>query len=284
MIQLSFYNTMINWITGARRENLMEDVTFIIPAYNEEQSIGTLLNNIQQLYPDSSIIVIDNNSTDKTRDIAKNYNITLLSEKKQGKGNAVRTGFKAVETKYALMLDADNTYCPHEAKRLLRPLISNKADVAMGSRLKGKKENGAITRFNIIGNYALSFTASKLYTSISDVCTGYWAFRKEVIDYLLENGIASNGFELEAEMFIKVSKGNFRIWETPIEYRKRSDITKLHSMKDGWKIFKTLVMFRFADNTQNKEIQEESSSTLLPPYFMILFVGCIMLIGFLDRI
>lgn len=239
---------------------MMKDVTFLLPAYNEEKSIGQLLNDIRHLYPNSSIIVINNNSTDRTQEIAEKFDVCILSEKKQGKGNAIRTGFKAVKTKYVVMLDADNTYSPDEAKSLVEPLINDNCDVVMGSRLNKNKENGAITKFNIIGNHILSLVASILYSRISDVCTGYWAFKKEVIEYLLEEGISSNGFELEAEMFIKVSKDNFRIKEIPIGYKKRSDITKLNSVKDGWYIFRTLIVSKFANNVQNEEISQDADS------------------------
>ena len=114
----------------------------------------------------------------------------------------------------------------------------------MGSRLNGELEAGAITKFNRIGNFILSLTVSLLYSKISDVCTGYWVFKKEVIDYLLDVGIDSNNFELEAEMFIKVSRGNFKISELPIKYRCREDDSNLHSVKDGWKIFKTLWLYK----------------------------------------
>lgn len=259
----------------------MKNVTFVIPAYNEEKNIGTLLNEIQELYPNSPIIVINNNSTDNTCEIAEKFGVLILSERKQGKGNAIKTGFKAVKTEYAVMLDADNTYSPNEAKQLVEPLIKNKCDVVMGSRLNKNKENGAITRLNIIGNHILSLVASILYLRISDVCTGYWAFKKEVIDFLLEKGISSSGFELEAEMFIKVSKGNFRVKEIPIEYKKRSDIAKLNSVKDGWQIFRTLLVFRFVSNDQkNEEIIQDSDSAPRPPY-MFSFLLLVIYMGYL---
>ena len=142
------------------------------------------------------------------------------------------------------MLDADLTYDPKDAKKLLEPLKKDKADVVLGSRLNGSMEKGAISRTNQIGNRILSFTASLLYSEISDVCTGYWAFKKEVIDKLLKDGINSNGFELEVEMFMKISKNNFKILESPIKYKKRLDKPKLNSLNDGWNIFKTLCTYK----------------------------------------
>jgi len=210
----------------------MKDVTFLLPAYNEELSIGTLIKKIQELYQNSHIIVIDNNSTDKTASIASKLGAEVIFEKKQGKAHAIQKGFNHSDSQYVIMLDADNTYDPADASRLLELLKNDDA------------EKGAISRTNVIGNYLLSLTARLLYHPISDVCTGYWAFRKEVVDYLLAVGIDCSGFEVEAEMFAKVSKGNFSIREIPISYKKRTDQAKLNSFSDGFKIFKTLINYK----------------------------------------
>lgn len=226
----------------------MKDVTFLLPAYNEEPSIGKLINCIKHLYSNSHIIVIDNNSTDSTVQIAKNLGAEVISEKKQGKAHAIRKGFSHVDSPYIIMMDADNTYDPHDAKNLIDCLKNNKAGLVLGSRLKGQKEKGSISNLNIIGNHILSYTASKFYSPVSDVCTGYWAFSKEVINYLMEVGIDSSGFEVEAEMYAKVSKGNFIILEQPILYRVRSDEAKLNSLRDGTKIFKELFKHKFINS------------------------------------
>ncbi|MDP3066317.1 MAG: mannosyltransferase, partial [Methanobacteriaceae archaeon] len=133
------------------------------------------------------------------------------------------------------------TYDPKDAQKLLTPLMENQADIVLGSRLQGKRENGSISIINLLGNHLLSFFASFLYSNVSDVCTGYWAFKKEVIDKLLLEGIDSDGFDLEAEMFSKVSKNNFRVLEVPIHYKNRLDAPKLNSVNDGVKIFMRLL-------------------------------------------
>ena len=100
----------------------MNDVSFIIPAYNEEESIGPLLKTIKTIYKDSKILVIDNNSIDKTAEIASNLGVEVIFEEKQGKAHAMRTGFKHSNSKYVVMMDADNTYDPADAKKLIAPL------------------------------------------------------------------------------------------------------------------------------------------------------------------
>ena len=229
----------------------MKDVTFVLPAYNEEKSIENVLEGINLTYPESKIIVVDNNSTDNTALIAKNAGALLINEKKQGKGHAVKKGFKNVKSKFAIMIDADNTYYPNEAGKLLMKLKKNEADVVLGSRLNGIRKKGAITPVNLFGNYILSLTATLLFSKVSDVCTGYWAFKKEVIDYILKEGINSDGFELEAEMFSVISKKGYKILEIPINYGTRVDSPKLNSMNDGWKIFKTLLLCKLQPTYNN---------------------------------
>lgn len=214
----------------------MKHVTFLLPAYNEEESIGTLLRDVRKCRK-SRVLVIDNNSNDRTAEIAKKSGANVLRELKQGKGFAVKTGFENIKSEFAVMLDADNTYDPKDAQKLLKPLMEGEADVVLGSRLRGKREEGSISRFNLLGNHLLSFFASLLYSNVSDVCTGYWAFKKNVIEQLLQDGIDSDGFDIEAEMFSKVSKNNFRVLEVPIHYKSRLDATKLNSVNDGVKIF-----------------------------------------------
>lgn len=218
----------------------MKHVTFLLPAYNEEESIGTLLKDVRK-YRKSRVIVVDNNSKDRTAEVAKNSGASVLQEHKQGKGNAIKKGFENIKSNFAVMLDADNTYDPKDAQRLLKPLMEDKADVVLGSRLRGRRESGSISRFNLVGNYILSFFASLLFSNVSDVCTGYWAFQKNVIDYLLKEGIDSDGFDLEVEMFSKISNNNFRVLEIPIYYKNRLDSPKLNSFNDGVIILKRML-------------------------------------------
>lgn len=218
----------------------MKHVTFLLPAYNEERSIGVLLQKVGE-YPKSKVIVVDNNSDDRTAEIAKKRGALVLQEYKQGKGHAVRTGFEHVNTDFAVMIDADNTYDPEDAKKLLKPLMEDKADVVLGSRIRGTREKGSISPVNLFGNYLLSFFASIFFCKVSDVCTGYWAFKKKVIDQFLMEGIHSEGFDLEVEMFSKVSKSDFRVLEIPILYKKRLDSPKLNSINDGIKILKSML-------------------------------------------
>ncbi|MDO5836627.1 MAG: glycosyltransferase family 2 protein [Methanobacterium sp.] len=230
----------VNRIMGSYYNHSMKHVTFLLPAYNEEQSIESLLKEVGK-YRKSRVIVVDNNSKDKTAEIAGKTGANVLKENKQGKANAIKTGFENVKSNFAVMLDADNTYDPGDAQKLLKPLMEDEADVVLGSRILGEREKGAISRFNLLGNYLLSLFASLLFSKVSDVCTGYWAFKKQVIDYLLTEGIDSDGFDLEVEMFSKIAGKKFRIKEIPIYYKNRLDDPKLNSFNDGVLIFKRMI-------------------------------------------
>ncbi|HEX3014128.1 MAG TPA: glycosyltransferase family 2 protein, partial [Methanobacterium sp.] len=159
------------------------------------------------------------------------------------KGYAIKRGFETIKSDFIVMLDADSTYDPKDAQKLLKPLMEGKADVVLGSRLLGEREKGSISRFNLVGNHLLSFFASILFSKVSDVCTGYWAFQRRVIDSFLQEGIDSNGFDLEVEMFSKISNNNFRVLEIPINYKNRLDSPKLNGLNDGIKIFRRMLSY-----------------------------------------
>ncbi len=131
-----------------------------------------------------------------------------------------------------ILVDGDDTYPIEMATEMIRLLKTN--DVVIGSRLKGTIEPGALTKLNLIGNTLLSFLASALFgVYVSDVCTGFWAYRSDTIRRL---ELAASGFEIEAEMFSECVVRGLRIAEIPITYRARKDQPKLSSLRDGVKI------------------------------------------------
>jgi dolichol-phosphate mannosyltransferase len=121
--------------------------------------------------------------------------------------------------------------------------LEGKYDVVLGSRLKGQREEGAMTRLNLVGNLMLAFLADLLYrTRISDPCTGYWGFRQEVVKSLILDAV---GFELEVNMLIEIAKKGYHIGEMPIYYRRRPTPTKLPALRTGYRIARTLIRKRF---------------------------------------
>jgi dolichol-phosphate mannosyltransferase len=225
----------------------VKKVSVVLPALNEEETIGKVIDevpvaDIAAMGYSVEIVVVDNASTDGTADIAAAKGARVISEPKRGKGRAIRTAFAQVDADFVFMIDADYTYPSVHIPQMLK-LLESGCDVVLGSRLKGHRDPGSIKRFNVIGNYLLSFMASVLYMKrVSDLCTGFWGFRREVIDNLI---IDAAGFELEANMLSQVARRGYRIGEVPIGYRRRPTASKLGSVKAGFYIGRTLLRKRF---------------------------------------
>jgi len=222
-------------------------VSIILPALNEAETIGRVIQEIprERLEQEGyrvEVVVVDNDSTDQTARIAKEKGARIIAESRKGKGRAVRTALEQVKADFVFMLDADYTYPATYIPDMLQ-LLNQGYFVVIGSRLKGKREKGSISRLNIIGNHLLTLLAKVLYQArISDVCSGYWGFKGEVIPRL---NLSATGFNIEAELFSQVAKNGYRIGEVPINYRRRSSRSKLSSIKAGLNIGRTLIDRRF---------------------------------------
>ncbi len=215
----------------------MEQVALVIPTLNEAPSIGLVIESIPlselaAIGYQTAVYVVDGLSVDHTREIAVEKGAQVITEKRRGKGAAIQTAFLAVDADYVIVVDGDNTYPTSVATEMLRLLQTH--DVVIGSRLKGTIEPGAMTRLNVVGNTLLSLLARALFGArISDVCTGFWAYRSDAIRRL---ELAACGFELEADMFAECVRNGLRIAEIPITYRAREDQPKLSALRDGVKI------------------------------------------------
>jgi len=222
-------------------------VCVILPALNEESTIGKVIDEIprRSLEEDGyevEVIVVDNNSKDRTKQVAQSKGARVIHESKRGKGIAVRTGLASVEADFVFMLDADFTYPAAYIRDMLK-ILSQHHSVVIGSRLRGKREKGAMRRLNLLGNFILSLIASVLYKSrISDLCTGYWGMRGEIVPKLT---LLADGFQLEAELFTQLANKGYRIAEVPIYYRRREGKTKLSAIRHGVKIGRLLLARRF---------------------------------------
>ncbi|MBN1190749.1 MAG: glycosyltransferase [Dehalococcoidales bacterium] len=223
-----------------------KQVSVILPALNEEATIAKVIDEIPRSEIEGmgyrvEVVVVDNNSTDQTKKMAESKGARVIHEKVRGKGRAIATAFKSVDGDYLFILDADYTYPAEYIPGMLKVLEYN--DVVMGSRLNRKMEKGAMSIINRAGNHLLAFMANILYgTRISDLCTGFWGFRNEVIKEIKFN---ASGFDLEANMFSQIARKHFRIAEVPIHYRRRKTPSKLNSLRDGYLIGRTLINRRF---------------------------------------
>ncbi|MGH2363307.1 MAG: glycosyltransferase family 2 protein [Chloroflexota bacterium] len=223
-------------------------VGILIPCFNEEAGIGQVLDDIPharlaQAGYQTETIVIDNNSTDATSEVACARGARVVFESRRGKGRAVLTGFRALspDTTHVVMLDGDNTYKPREIPRLLEPLSSDFCDVIVGSRLAGKVARHAFRRKNQLANSGYTFLVRRFYRAmVTDVLTGYFAWRREVVDALRPH-LTAGGFGIEMEMITKMARLGFRVYSVPITYDQRAGQSKLNTFRDGAAIMAVLL-------------------------------------------
>ncbi|HEY3921223.1 MAG TPA: glycosyltransferase family 2 protein, partial [Gaiellaceae bacterium] len=179
-------------------------VSFLIPAYNEERTIGEVLERIAALGLDSQVIVVDDGSSDRTAEIAESHGVTVIRQANAGKGAALRAAIGEIDGQIAVIQDADMEYDPAEVPELIEPIVRGVADVVYGSRLRGGKAQRAYLFWHLVGNRFLSLLTAVLYnTTLSDMETGYKAFRVEVLQSL---ELRENRFGIEPEITAKICK------------------------------------------------------------------------------
>lgn len=213
-------------------------LSIVIPCYNEKQTIKNILETVKKVpYKDKEIILVDDFSTDGTRELLKTAPFKKLvdqlvfHEKNQGKGAALRTGFKAAKGDIVIVQDADLEYDPFEIPDVIDPIYKGKADVVFGSRFMGGRAHRVVYYWHRLGNLFLT-TLSNMFTNINltDMETCYKAFRREVIQGI---DIKENRFGFEPEITAKIAKiPDIRIFEVGISYYGR---TYAEGKKIGWK-------------------------------------------------
>ena len=231
----------------------MPKLSIIIPVYNEENTISEVIEKIKNIEVKNiqkEIIIVDDCSTDRTKDILKKLNKSIrvaYHKKNIGKGAAIRTGLRLATGDIILIQDADLEYSPKEYPKLLKPLLEDKADVVYGSRVEAIRKNMKnMYKLHYIGNLFLTLITNLLYgAKITDMETGYKAFRREVIESIY---LKSNRFEFEPEITAKILKKGFKIHEVPINFvgRKFEEGKKI-TWIDGVKAAFYLVKYRFFD-------------------------------------
>ena len=216
-------------------------VSFLIPAYNEAATIGEVLERIAKLGLDSQVIVVDDGSSDETATIAEAAGATVIRQANSGKGAAIRAAIPLVEGEIAVIQDADMEYDPADVPALIAPIVDGVADVVFGSRLSGGRPQRAHLFWHLMGNRFLSLLTCVLFnTTLSDMETGYKAFRSEVLRSL---DLRESSFGIEPEITGKVCKQKLRIYELPISYFGRTyDEGKKITWRDGFRA--VWVLFR----------------------------------------
>jgi glycosyltransferase involved in cell wall biosynthesis len=224
-------------------------LSVIIPCFNELHTIEIILQKVRDVQLAHEIIIVDDGSTDGTRDLlpklADDLVRVIYHDHNQGKGAAVRTGFQAATGDILLIQDADDEYDPREYPTLLKPIIEGKSKVVYGSRFLGGPRK-TMFFWNMVANRVLTLTTNVLYNSIlSDMETCYKVFKVEVVR---EIPLRCRRFDFEPEITAKVLKRGHRIYEVPISYNGREwDEGKKIRWTDGPIALWTLIRFRFTD-------------------------------------
>jgi glycosyltransferase involved in cell wall biosynthesis len=219
-------------------------VSFLVPAYNEATTIGGVLDAVWALDLEKQIVVVDDGSTDGTGEIVESWRdgrdgVVLLRQANRGKGAAVRAAIPHADGDISVIQDADLEYDPADVPALIEPIERGVADVVFGSRLSGGRPQRAYLFWHLVGNRFLSLLTNVLYnTTLSDMETGYKAFRTEVLRSL---DLRQDDFAIEPEITAKVCKRKLRVYELPIAYYGRTYAEgKKITWRDGFKALRVL--------------------------------------------
>jgi len=226
----------------------MPEVSVVIPSKNEEKTISVCIEKLKQIFSDSDIdgeIIVADNSTDRTPEIAQALGAIVVTPDKLGYGYAYVYGFRHASGKYLVMGDADDTYDFSIVPRLLEPLLKEEADFIVGSRLKGTIKEGAMPWLHrYIGNPAITWLFNRIFgANLSDACSGMFALTKEAWDKI---NVTANGWDFNQQMLLGALRNGLRVGEVPIIYHpRREGASKLTSLQGGWHNLKFLMSHLF---------------------------------------
>jgi glycosyltransferase involved in cell wall biosynthesis len=219
-------------------------IVVVIPAFNESESIGRVIDEAKEALEglNFTIVVVDGRSTDGTDKIAREKGAILIYQRKTGYGDALRTGFIHARRKLGAdilaMMDGDMTYDPADIPRMLLPIVNDEADVVVGNRL-WKEDDLSMTLLNRVGNRVLSSIARiTLGVDLHDTQCGIRAFKAELVDSI---DLTAEGMPFATEMLAELEFAGARMLEMNVSYRPRSGKTKLHPLRDGFRILATIV-------------------------------------------
>ena len=218
----------------------MDKIAVLIPCYNEEKTIEKVVRDWKKELPEAVIYVYDNNSKDRTVELAEKTGAVVRHEYAQGKGNVIRRMFREIDAECYIMVDGDDTYPAEYGKQMAELVLQKKTDMVVGDRLSSTYFEENKRPFHNFGNSLVRVSINHLFhTNIRDIMTGYRAF-----SFLFAKSfpVLSKGFEIETEMTIHAVEKNMRIENVIIEYRDRpsGSESKLNTYSDGLKVLKTI--------------------------------------------
>ena len=211
----------------------MDKIAVLIPCYNEEKTIQKVVEDFKKALPEAKIYVYDNNSKDKTVEIARQAGAIVKFETRQGKGNVIRSMFREIDAEGYIMVDGDDTYPAENAREMINCVLQEDVDMVIGDRLSSTYFTENKRRFHGFGNVLTRVLINTIYKSdIRDVMTGYRAFSYRFVKTF---PVMSKGFELENEMTIHSLDKNMKIKNVIIEYRDRPERKRVQIKYNfGW--------------------------------------------------
>ena len=224
----------------------MPEVSVVIPSLNEEGTIARCIEKVKKVFNENHIegeVIVADNSTDKTAEIAKSLGATVITPEKKGYGNAYLAGLSCAKGDFIVIADSDGTYNFEEMPKFLAPLIKGDADFVIGNRLGGEILKGAMPwHHRYIGNPILTKILNWLFRiRISDAHCGFRAFTREAYE---KTNLRTGGMEFASEMIVEAARKNLRIKEVPITYYPRISPSKLHSFSDGWRHLRFMMLYK----------------------------------------
>ncbi|WP_081472278.1 glycosyltransferase family 2 protein [Methanothrix harundinacea] len=221
-------------------------VSLVIPAMDEEETIGECIRRARAVFEEMGIegeVIVADSSRDETPEIARSLGAEVVRPEKLGYGNAYLAGFSRARGRYIVIMDGDLTYDPLEIPEFIRVLESGRADLVIGTRLKGRIEEGAMPALHrYLGNPLLTGILNLLFgAGISDAHSGMRAITREALDRL---HLRAGGMEFASEMLIEASRKGLSMEEIPITYHRRRGTSKLRSFTDGWRHLRFMILYR----------------------------------------
>ncbi len=218
----------------------MDKIAVLIPCYNEAQTIAKVVRDVKQALPEAVVYVYDNNSTDRTVELAGEAGAIVRYEYRQGKGNVIRRMFREIDAECYLMIDGDDTYPLDCAREMVGRVLERHADMVVGDRLSSTYFTENKRPFHNFGNSLMRFGINSLfYSDIKDIMTGYRAFGYEFVKTF---PVFSQGFEIETEMTIHAVNHNMQVENVVVEYRDRPEgsVSKLNTFRDGMRVIRKM--------------------------------------------
>jgi glycosyltransferase involved in cell wall biosynthesis len=215
-------------------------IAVLVPCYNESMTIAKVVKDFKEVLPEADIYIYDNNSTDHSDDLAREAGAIVRYERRQGKGNVIRTMFREIQADCYLMVDGDDTYPAAFAREMTDRVLRGKADMVIGDRLSSTYFTENKRRFHNSGNLIVRKLVNRFFEGdVKDIMTGYRAFS---YPFVKSFPVLSKGFEIETEMTIHALDKNFHIQSIPVDYRDRpkGSHSKLNTYTDGIKVIGTI--------------------------------------------